>query len=122
MIKITIKTALAIMIYAIITNSNLYSRTLETEKDLKGKTVSNIPENNIQTIQLKFELENDGFVNLIIYKSNGEIAETIVEGEMEAGVYNVYFKTAERIEAEKYYYIITVDGELKLKKLLTFQS
>lgn len=121
--KSILKKVIAILIIAFISNSNNDSKAIGKETSQSGKTdiIENIiPDHNLKTAHLKFNLENQGYVKLEIFNNKGEIVETLIDGDMEPGEYNVFFKTLERIESGSYYYLITLDGELILKKAIIY--
>lgn len=121
--KSILKTVIVILIIAFISISNNDSKAIGKEISQSANTditVNIIPDHNSKTAHLKFKLENQGYVKLEIFNNKGEIVETLAEGDMEAGEYNVFFKTVERIESGSYYYLITLNGELILKKTLIY--
>lgn len=63
-----------------------------------------------------FELEESGHVKLTIYDITGARVATLVNGEMEAGVYSINWN-AENAASGVYYYSLTVNGEKSTKKM-----
>ena len=47
--------------------------------------------------EIKFHIISEGKVNLDVYNTEGELIETLAEGEMEQGDYTVYFKATDDI-------------------------
>ncbi|HMS35397.1 MAG TPA: hypothetical protein PKC91_15050 [Ignavibacteria bacterium] len=62
------------------------------------------------TTIIQFELGEEANVQLTVYNSDGIIIETLIDDLMDAGVYNIHFKSAEKIIAGELTYKLEVKG------------
>lgn len=71
---------------------------------------NSIPTNYENVTIIEFELGEEANVILTVCDSKGEIVETLVEDTMEAGAYNVNYKSKEEIVAGMLTYKLEVKG------------
>lgn len=110
----------------LVTQSNIFSQ----EKAITGSSVQTINQtgkdqdprtgifklHNIKPTQfdnttiIQFELGEEANVLLTVYNSKGIIVETLIDDLMDAGIYNIHFKSAEKIIAGELTYKLEVKG------------
>ncbi|MEO8446753.1 MAG: hypothetical protein ABI528_04615 [bacterium] len=71
--------------------------------------------NNVAIIQ--FELGEKAMVLLTVSDSKGTIIETLIDDRMDAGIYNVNFKSAKEIIAGEFTYKLEVKGISGIKNV-----
>lgn len=76
--------------------------------------------NSLTTI--KFMIYKQGEVHLNVFDAQGKKVETLVDGEMEPGTYNVFFKADENITPGEYYYEMDVDSVHQKRKMFITKS
>jgi len=69
------------------------------------------------TTVIKFKLGEDANVLLTVCDSEGKIMETLIDDLMYAGIYNVNYKTADRIISGELTYILEVRGVSGIKNV-----
>ncbi|MDQ3194400.1 MAG: hypothetical protein M3P82_05305 [Bacteroidota bacterium] len=88
-------------------------------KEVAGKNFElyqNKPMEFKDVTAIQFDLYSEGYVNLSVYNSDGKLIETLAEGNMEAGIYTVYYKKG--LAQCTYKYTIDVDGTTQSKELI----
>lgn len=69
------------------------------------------------TTSIKFELGEEANVLLTVCDSKGKIIDTLINDLMDAGVYNVHYKSADKIIAGKLTYKLEVKGISGIKNI-----
>ena len=69
------------------------------------------------TSLIEFELGEDANVTLTVYDSKGTVIETLINDIMNAGVYNVNFKSPEKIIRSEFTYKLEVKGVSGVKNI-----
>lgn len=117
----------------LVTQSNSFSQE-KTKTGLSGQMVSqNGKDKNPQagvfklfgsrqtqfenTTTIQFELGEEANVLLTVCDSKGTIVETLINDLMDAGVYNVHFKSGDKIIAGELTYKLEVKGISGLKNM-----
>lgn len=88
-------------------NSTYKNFKLYQNEPLEFKNVTNI----------RFELFKAGNVNLDVYDTGGELVQSLAEGEMEPGNYNVNFKSFEGLAPGEYFYVLKFNGTEKVMRM-----
>ena len=122
-----------ISVILLMTLSNSYSQekaiTVSTEYiiDQTGKDLN--PQTGIfklygsrqtqfdNTTIIKFELGEEANVLLTVCDSKGKLIETIIDDSMDAEVYNVHFKSTDKIIAGELTYKLEVKGKSEIKNM-----
>ncbi len=119
------KTFLVIMIliaiYKVASSSQTRSDSLFSAKNKIVKSFElyqNEPERFRQITCIKFDIYNEGSVSLKVYDSNGQLIETLAEGEMQPGKYNVYFKASQDLNRGEYYYKLEMNGKTQVRTMV----
>lgn len=125
MFKVKLIISIVIAVF-LVTQSNIFSQ----EKAITGSSGQTINQtgkdqdpqsgifklHNIKPTQfdnttiIQFELGEEANVLLIVYNSKGIIVETLIDDLMDAGVYNVNYKSAGKIIAGELTYKLEVKG------------
>jgi hypothetical protein len=69
------------------------------------------------TTQIKYQIANDGFVNLKVYNELGEEVSTLIDKFQQAGFYSVEFN-GENLPSGMYYYRIKTSEFNQTKKMV----
>ena len=69
--------------------------------------------------RIQFDLNSEAHVTLIVTDLHGKIIENLIDGCMEPGQYNVYFKSASKAQNEKLSYKIAVNGLIEMKRIIS---
>lgn len=77
----------------------------------------NEPEKFLEVTGIKFEIYKFSNVRLKVFDKTGRLIETLVDGEMKAGKYNIYFKADDTLSAGEYIYQLEVNGSAQSKKM-----
>ncbi len=116
--KIFLTIMVLLALYKVTSFSQTVSETT-VSSDKEKSTVSlnkdfilykNEPEVFSDLTLIKFDIVNQGNVKMNIYNAGGEKIETLVDGEMEPGIYSVYFKRYEELQPGEYFYELDVNG------------
>lgn len=106
------------------TESDYSNEASLTLVGIKQKTVptqysinQNFPNPFNPTTKVDFALPEKSFTKLTIYDSIGREIKTLIEKELEAGEYQVYFD-GENLSSEIYYYKIQAGNWFKVKKMV----
>lgn len=118
-LAIVILTALyKVTLYSKPQDSLKYSQITERTSTYKAyRLYQNEPFEFSSVTNIRFELFKEGNVKLNIYGPDGELIETLVDGEMQPGNYSIYFKAHEGLAPGEYFYEINFDGSKKVLKM-----
>ncbi|MEO8664765.1 MAG: hypothetical protein ABI462_04645 [Ignavibacteria bacterium] len=78
----------------------------------------NYPRQFNEVTSIKFDIYSEGNVKLQVFDSVGKLVETLADGIMEAGTYNVYFKAESGLVSGVYNCKLDVDGSSQSKDML----
>ncbi|MEO6695477.1 MAG: hypothetical protein ABIY50_06720 [Ignavibacteria bacterium] len=83
-----------ILMVGTITRGNTNAQNLPTDKPTNGYTINIYPdaENNVSLV--KFKVPEEVFVRIIVIDELQNVIETLVEGDVDAGVHCIYYKPA----------------------------
>lgn len=82
------------------------------------KLYQNEPMEFSQVTNIRFELFTAGAVELGVYDTGGNLVQSLAEGEMEPGKYNVNFQSFEGLTQGEYYYVLKFNGTTKVMKMI----
>ncbi|MEO6694369.1 MAG: hypothetical protein ABIY50_03795 [Ignavibacteria bacterium] len=112
----------ALILFSIVNTSYSQSSQSETDVNLIHKELylnEDIPNSFVGVTSIGFEILKTGNVSLNVYDYNNTLIETLVDGEMEVGLYNVYFKVIDGMTPGEYYYKVTTDNKsTETKKMI----
>ena len=81
------------------------------------KLYNNYPNPFNPSTKIKFDIPNATIVNLTVYDITGKEVETLVDGNLNAGTYDVEF-TAENLSSGIYFYKIESADFIDTKKMI----
>ncbi len=119
--NVIVRSLLILAVYTLAFNTS-YSQYSQSESDrdmiYKEFEISqNDPNPFLEVTNINFEILIPGNVSINIYDADGRMVETLVDGEMESGKYNVYFKSLEGMIPGEYYYKLEAKSSTEIKKM-----
>lgn len=125
--KILWKVFLTVMILLALYRLTSYSQTPvisngfpERETVIEQKNFElyqNEPERFNEVTNIRFKIIEKGDALLQVNNPEGKLIDVLVDGEMEPGEYNVYYKAVTTLSEGEYSYTLDVDGEKQTKRM-----
>lgn len=93
--------------------------TFQTDNNEKftNNLFSNYPNPFNPTTNIKYEIAKDGFVNIVVYNTLGQVVATLVNENKSSGKYSVHFN-ANNLPSGIYFYKIESGNFTKVNKML----
>ncbi|MEO8446041.1 MAG: hypothetical protein ABI528_01025 [bacterium] len=124
--KILWKGFLTVMILLALYRLTSYSQTPGSNGIPESETVivqknfelyQNEPERFNEVTNIRFKIIEKGDALLQVNDAEGKLIDVLVDGEMEPGEYNVYYKAVTTLEEGEYSYTLDVNGEKQTKRM-----
>jgi hypothetical protein len=79
--------------------------------------MQNYPNPFNPSTDIKFSISENGLVKLAVYDISGKLIETLFNGNLNSGVYNINFN-ASKLSSGTYFYRLEANGQVETRKMI----